>query len=466
MILKKQTVIFLAGLFSLMTLVFPADVTARASDGDSGWKAGIARARITPKEPVWMGGYAFRDHPAERKQTDLWTKVLAIEDQSGKRAVLITLDLAGLPKPFSDRIRDSLQRKYSLTRDQVLLNVSHTHSGPVLKGNLPDIYPMDSAQWDDVARYTRCLENRIVKLVGKALQSMKPAWLYSGSGVSRFQVNRRNNHEKTLTAQTELKGPNDYAVPVLKVADRRGKLKAVAFGYACHGTVLNGYEWSADYMGYAQTELEKLHRRVTALFFQGAGGDQNPLPRRSVPLARQYGSELACVVERVLSEEMKLLDPVLTTTYSEIELTLEDPPSPEKLAVTARDSTGYIQRWGRRLLSRIENGERLESTYPYPLEVWKLGSQLIFALGGEPTIEYAIRIKRLFGQDSFVMGYSNDVMAYIPSVSILKEGGYEGHTSQMAFGLPARWKVTIEEQILQELVKMVQPAEQDTKQHP
>ena len=455
MIVMKRAIIFFAGLLFVMVALFPVDAAAWSLNGDPGWKAGIVRARITPKDSLWMGGYAFRKHQAKEKLSDLWAKVLAIEDKNGKQAVLITIDLVGLPKTFSDCIRDSLLKKYNLSRDQILLNASHTHSGPVLQGNLADIYPMDEVQCGKVDRYTRYLENRIVTLVDKALKSMKPVWLYSGNGGTRFQVNRRNNHEKTLTAQTELKGPNDYAVPVLKVVDRRGKLKAVAFGYACHGTVLNGYEWSGDYMGFAQTELEKSHRGVTALFFQGAGGDQNPLPRRSVPLARQYGGELACAVERVLREKMKPLDPVLMTAYSEIELPLEDPPSMEELAVTARDSSGYIQRWGQRLLNKTENGETLQTAYPYPLEVWKLGSQLIFALGGEPTIEYAIRLKQLFGQDSFVMGYSNDVMAYIPSVTILKEGGYEGYTSQIAFGLPSRWRLTIEEQIFQEIIKMV-----------
>jgi len=54
----------------------------------------------------------------------------------------------------------------------------------------------------------------------------------------------------------------------------------------------------------------------------------------------------------------------------------------------------------------------------------------------------------------FVMGYSNDVMAYIPTVEILREGGYEGHTPQMAFGLPAKWKESIEPLIMGEVLKL------------
>ena len=35
------------------------------------WKAGVAKAVITPEQPLWMAGYGNRDHPAEGKVHDL-----------------------------------------------------------------------------------------------------------------------------------------------------------------------------------------------------------------------------------------------------------------------------------------------------------------------------------------------------------------------------------------------------------
>ena len=40
------------------------------------WKAGVAKRAITPSTPMWMSGYASRDHPAEGKLTELWAKAL------------------------------------------------------------------------------------------------------------------------------------------------------------------------------------------------------------------------------------------------------------------------------------------------------------------------------------------------------------------------------------------------------
>jgi len=139
---------------------------------------------------------------------------------------------------------------------------------------------------------------------------------------------------------TDLNGPNDYAVPVLKVMNEAGNLMAVVFGYACHATVLSIYHLSGDYPGFAQIELEKMHPGITAMFFQGAGADQNPLPRRTVYLAQQYGRELAAAVDRVLSEEMRILAPSISTAYSEIRLPLSKPPTREELMKMEEESSG------------------------------------------------------------------------------------------------------------------------------
>ena len=46
------------------------------------------------------------------------------------------------------------------------------------------------------------------------------------------------------------------------------------------------------------------------------------------------------------------------------------------------------------------------------------------ALGGEIVVDYSLQTKQLFPkQKIMVAGYSNDVMCYVPTRRILKEGG-------------------------------------------
>ncbi len=414
-----------------------------------GWRAGVARVEITPEDTLWLAGYADRTHAATGTLTKLWVKALVLEDSLGHRGVLIASDLIGYPRAISDTIRNRLARRFELSRAQVLLNSSHTHTGPAIRGRWNYIYHLHPVHVQAIDRYTDALEDKVVKVVGEALEDLRPVVLRAGNGVVRFQVNRRNNGKLfPLDLQAELAGPNQHDVPVLEVRSPGGALRALAFGYACHGTVLNTYKWSGDYPGFAQLALEKDFPEATALFFQGCAGDQNPLPRRSVPLARQYGRELAVAVERVLEEPLRTLKPILRMAYREIPLALDPAPSKAELKRFLAKAEGWQKDWAARMLERLEAGAEMPREYPYPVQVWRLGDQLLVALGGEPVIDYALEIKRVFGQQTFVFGYTNDVMAYIPSTRVLREGGYEGATSQMVYDLPNTWRADVEWRIM------------------
>lgn len=427
------------------------------------WKAGVASADITPAESIWMAGYASRTAPAKGKMHPLWVKALVLEDSTGYRTVWVSSDILGFPRAMADRIKAELGKELSVNKGQIVLNSSHTHSGPVLADALQDIYPMGDGEQEKIDRYSDWLEKKVISTVLKAASKMEPVSLQAGIGVTRFQVNRRENPVATLQTVTELKGPADHAVSVITAKRRNGKVKAVMFSYACHPTVLDGLEWSGDYPGVAQIELEKLYPGAVAMFFQGAAGDQNPLPRRTKPLAVQYGKELAAAVERVVQEEdTKDLPAIQRSAYKEVDLRFEKVPSVADLDQMIRkdgDKT-YFSRWAHRLKKRLAAGERLETSYSYPVQALTLGGQLVVSLAGEVVTEYAIGVKQRFGTDTFVLAYSNDVMGYIPSVKVLTEGRYEGDTSQMVYGLPAKWDPAIEKTIydacrsvVQELIK-------------
>lgn len=454
--MKKVTLVTLIYFLCFLSLA-QARVPGNQASDSLQWKAGVAQAVITPREAIWMAGYASRNRPSEGKLHDLRAKALALEDSEGNRAVLITSDIIGFTKASSDRIRDHLLNKFGLARDRIILNSSHTHTGPEVdamkyKWRVAD---MDPARLEDVNRYTNELENQVIQVVGRALQAMEPAQLYSASGVARFQVNRRNNSESNLDQQTDLRGPNDYAVPVIKIANTEGELLAIAFGYACHPTVLSGYKLSGDYAGFAQLELENRYPGVTALFFQGAAGDQNPLPRGTELLAEQYGRSLAAAVVRVLDEDMRPQPSHISTAYKEIDLPFAGMPSEEELLAFSKTSSGYQRNWALYMLDKLKRGETRMTSYPYPIQVWKLGDQPLISLAGEPVIDYAISLKRIFGPGTFVLGYSNDPnMAYIPTTRILREGGYEGASSQMAKGLPGTWSPVVETMILREVTEL------------
>lgn len=436
---------------AICSLVLFLSPDARGEERAREWKAGVARVSITPDQPMWMSGYASRTEPASGKLHDLWAKALALEDPLGKRCVLVTVDLVGVPRELSVAVCTRLMKEHGLSREAILLNASHTHTGPVVRSNLSVMYDLKEIHQRYVKEYGEALEQKLAAVAGEALKSLAPAMLSHGNGHATFAVNRRTNKEADvprLRQLGKLTGPVDHDVPVLVVRDLEGTLRAVAFGYACHATVLSSNQWSGDYPGFAQIELEKSHPGATAIFWAGCGGDQNPLPRRSVALAEEYGRQLAVGVTSVLNAPMQPVTGKLAATYEEIDLPFSDLPTRDQLVTDSMNRDRYVAARANLLLKELGKLGGLRGTYPYPVQTWQLGKDLTWVgLGGEVVVDYSLRLKRELGP-MWVAGYSNDVMAYIPSLRVLKEGGYEGAGAMVYYGLPTVWSPRIEELIV------------------
>jgi dienelactone hydrolase len=416
------------------------------------WKAGVARAIITPQKPVWLAGYGSKRVP-EGKLHDIWLKALALEDSSGRRAVLVTSDFQGIPQEMCDRVCEQLKQQFGLERHQVMLTFSHNHCGPRLTGDLEDYYPIETEQVTLVDEYTRHMEQKIVATVGDSIAKLAPASLSIGEGTATFAVNRRNNRESDvqslLASGKPLQGPVDHTVPVLAVHRPDGQLGAVLFGYACHPTTLSFTQWCGDYPGFAQIELERQHPGSTALFVNTCGGDQNPLPRREVELCERYGHALAAAVQRVLEQPLQPVSSGLDSAFNFVDLPYEKVATRDDLRGMLNDSNVIRARWAARMLRQLESGVRFDAVYKYPIHAWRLGNELLFiGMGGEAVVDYSLRFKREFGPGTWVLGYTDNLVAYIPSRRVWEEGGYEGGPNLYEYGRPAlRWAGDVEDRI-------------------
>jgi neutral ceramidase len=446
----------------LLSLIFVCHLALGTWHFASGadWQVGLAKTNITPEKPMWMAGYGGRDKPATGKLTELWAKAIVLQDSNGHRGLAITLDLVGIDRDLSRAICAAIETKHKLKREQIAIFCSHTHSGPVVSKNLRPMheYLLPADQKELIAEYAATLEVKVLELAGKAVQDLQPAKISWANGKATFAVNRRTNKEAEvpqLKADNKILGPSDHDVPVLAVHNERGELRAVLFGYACHATVLNGYDWCADWPGYAQLEIEKRHPGCLALFWAGCGADQNPLPRRKVELAEDYGRQTADAVDAALKDDLKTLKGPLSTTYREVAVPLGTLPAKDELETAAAGKDKFQAARAQMLLADLAAGKSLRSEYPYPIATWKFGGDVEWViLGGEVVVDYALRLKNdLRGKQTWVAGYANDVMAYIPSRRVLIEGGYEGGGAMVYYGLPTIWAPEIEEIIVREVLQ-------------
>jgi hypothetical protein len=449
-----------------MLLLVTASLMASAPVNAAGWKAGLAVQIITPERPMWMAGYGNRNKPAEGKLTDLYIKALALEDPHGGRLVLLTSDLVGIPRSLAEPVAEEVRKRKGLPRQRLMLTVSHTHCGPVLRDSLSIMYDMPADEAKKIAPYTDKLRDWMIDVIVRALDDLKPAKLSFGKGTARFAVNRRKPTDKGFVNDAYPEGPVDHAVPVLRVETADGKLRAVVFGYACHNTTLSFYQWCGDYAGFAQKRLEDKHPGATAMFWMGCGADANPLPRGKVELCKKYGRELADAVEDTLAGRMTPIRGDSAAKYASIALPFDKLPERAKWQADRRSKQFAVRNRAEHYLQLLDAGDKIDNEYRhYPVQAWRLGELTWLALGGEVVVDYSLRLQRELGRDRplWVAGYANDVMAYIPSLRVLKEGGYEGDTSMIYYGMPAKWGPDIEEKIVAKVRELVKEVRTETR---
>jgi hypothetical protein len=380
------------------------------------WRAAAVSVVITPTKNLWMAGYAGRKKPAEGKVQDLFAKALALQDEKGQRLVIVTMDLIGVPQGVRHRVAGRVEQELGLPPQFLLLNASHTHSGPSLRGPAVTAKDLENERIRGAHEYTQELEKKLVRVIGEALSKLAPARLTWNRARSGFAMNRRLPTPKGYTNSPNPEGPVDHEVPVLRVEGAGGELRAMMFGYACHNTCLGFYNYCGDYAGYAQEYLQANRTNFTALFLMGCAGDQNPYPRGTgiVPgladldLAKQHGRTLANAAEMANITPKRDVRGPLRAAYEEVSL-------------------DYAKE---------------RPAHSYPVQVIKFGGDLtLVALGSETVVDYSLRLKRELAGDAavWIAGYSNDYTGYIPSLRVLREGGYEAAEG---------WTETVEDRVI------------------
>lgn len=426
-------------------------LAARVRAADSGWRGAAASVVITPEKPAWMAGFGFRNRPSDSKGQDLFAKALALDDGAGRRLVVVTMDLIGMPRTLRQNLERRAAAAWRLPPEFLLLNASHTHSGPEYSvGGVPadDIVLKDPAAGE---AYGVQLEEKLFQLIGTALAKLEPVTLTYSHARAGFAMNRRLPTSTGYKNSPNPEGVVDHDVPVLRLAGADGKTRAVLFGYACHNTTLNLYQLSGDYAGYAQEYLEAANPGAVALFLNGCSGDQNPYPRGTVELAKIHGRTLATAVESALGANPRPLVEPLAAALAEIALPYAPTPTREELQQSLAAPERSTQERATKLLGQMARTGRLATDYPYPIQVIRFGRQItLVALGGEVVVDYALRLKKeLPASMVWVASYSNDIMEYIPSRRVLEEGGYEARDSILSGPLhPGPWAAGVEELII------------------
>ncbi|HDP80814.1 MAG TPA: hypothetical protein ENN21_08225 [Spirochaetes bacterium] len=451
--------------------------------------AGVARRVISPGKGMYLVGYEDRSGGARTVHDDLYATALALHDGKSM-AVLITADILCLHGDVVGRVKDRIEKKTAVPRDNILVCCSHTHSGPV--GYAPEkITPVDRARHllrrllllpaglrqprgiGFNRRYLRFLADRCFEAAVEAVAGLRPAAIEGGAGEAEEAVNRR---ELTETGEMVIGvnegGSVDRAVRVLRVKDGE-RTMAVIVNHACHAVTLgpNNYAVSADWVG-AMRSMVEARAGGMCLFIQGACGNINPRTELwtedNFPDLQRIGGLVGHEVLRVLERVKPLRTSPVAAARRVLDAELETPVELKGLPVRKiyctmlRRLTGYpgfiIEPF---LALRYPWKTRVDKTnggYTTPIELnaLRVGDAVIAAVSVEPFVETGLAVAGASPAPmTLFAGYTNGMTSYLPTAEEHARGGYEVNLVPYVYRLPGIYAAGVEAAVVKELGEMI-----------
>ena len=232
------------------------------------FKAGAAKAIITPPLGTLLYGYAFK-RPATKVNDDLRINAIAVE-QGDLKAILISADVVSIPADVGNKVRALISEETGVSLKNISISATHTHSGPAMK---------TSNGWGsaDVSFINEIFIPQAVAVSKDAVAALTPAVMGVGTTHSEVGINRR---EITQDGKIIL-GQNPYGVfdPEMTVVSFKGLDGAPIANmvhYSAHGTSAGrNPEITRDWPGVMVDRMEA-ETGATTLFFNGSEGDAGP----------------------------------------------------------------------------------------------------------------------------------------------------------------------------------------------
>ncbi len=432
--------------------------------------AGLFETTITPDKPIYLAGFPNRFLPSEGVDDPLFLRILALQDERGSRAAIVTADLLKLPKDLAWRLKHWAAKTLNVDSAALVLNVSHSHCTPALFWQ--ECYP----QWPLDVAYIRQLELTIRHGLTAAFGEMRPTTIRYGLHHSDLGVSRRQPHpdypgKVRLGAYPD--GYHDPEMPLLSIADAAdGRLRAVLYSYGCHPTSRHINRVSADWPGVISRGMKRrLGEDVVTLFAQGAGASVMPRcgfrPEDPEPYAAFYDAEAERMSAFLCSDDMRDVNLRLAAREHEFQLPYDmarmpdletlrhyaDPAEPPVDRYIGPANRQILRLWADGLLERLRQGTQARGFGMLVTRLTLDPHLQMLTLSGEITAQVGRLLKDAEQIDTIMLGYCNYTDAYIPTAALLPEEGHEVYQSLYFHSRPAPFTADIDQILLQETAR-------------
>ena len=396
---------------------------------------GLATREITPPFPTRMYGYAVRQDTFDAVHDPLTFTAVVLEE-GGRRALIGAADICTFPNDGSlPGLMDRLAGVAGCPKDNVVLNASHTHGGPMV--------PSRSLSYRSGAggaeRYRDWMYERVTEAAQEAATNLREGTLWHGEGKTTLPMNRRPDRNGEVPNAPNPGGPVDDRLQVLVLKDGAGEVAAVGIKVACHPVSTGAQHLiTADFVGAWRAAFsEAFGPRVTPVFLQGAGADARP--RHAADGYRWRAlrhAELAGMGRELLAETLAVLvrQPLRQVDGLTLEGRIAEVSAPCERQYTTREQLmpllkeeGLRERYARTCLESLEREGRVPDHVAFQVQTLWLNRDLaLIGLNVEPLCGLGARVEAAVApKRAMLMGYTNGCVAYTPDTVEMKRGGYE-----------------------------------------
>jgi hypothetical protein len=396
-------------------------------------KCGASTVTITPPVGVDLAGFAARQGPSTSVHDDLRGYGLYLED-GDERLLWLHADLIGFDPALVADVRKALAAQSGLEARQVLLSATHTHSGPAT------VFLRHCGAMD--VGYLAALRGYLLDVAREAIANAQPVTLGFAEGRCTLGQDRRPPSPLSHA---------DPALPILAFQRKDGSYAAVIANYAMHNVCLpaENRRISGDMAGAAARHLLRvLPGQPAVLWTNGGCGNVNPpASSKDFGVMEQFGRRLGVTAAYALqahgeaypdavltsaSDTVHL--PLITMTVAEIEAEYERAMQElEPDTLFYNNAAAAYEEWRTETLTLVESNATPQ-TVSMEVQVVRIGPARFVALAAEVFSRLAVELRAANDPHTYVIGYANGDIGYLPPREIYAEGGYEVDMAYKFYG--------------------------------
>ena len=389
--------------------------------------ASVARVDLTPplEMKFALGGYGERmNKPAIGIHDKIWAKAVALK-KGDKKYMIITLDVLGLPPNVKPQLLKALSEK-GWDKKNMLLLPSHSHASLEMAA-LNDKNNLNSPQ---IGIFHPELLNFVIGKLSKLIIEVDKNYQEVKIGTNSILVEGMNRNRR---GDPDI----DKELTVTRIDAKKGEPIAVLVNWTAHPTFMGEKDMmvSGGWPGYLQRGLEKkIGKGVTALYFNGAEGDQSPIGiggKSHYEKAEKYGEEMsdkAFQVYKSIKPDSKVI-----FDYNYLKINLPE----RKVHPSFMETGGAEYNLTPEALNAVLHVMAPENT---GIASVRIGDLLLIGAPGELAAGLGLQIKNKLKEKGIkhpvIGGFANEWISYILSADQYNNGaGYESSVSFYGEGL-------------------------------